>query len=40
LTSQTNIDPKTLHFVSVIYGIPKSKFKCYKRIRSMQGFRI
>ena len=39
LTRQAYIDPKTLHFISVIYGIPKSKFKCYRRIRSTQGFR-
>ncbi len=38
LTRQTYIDPKTHNFVSVIYGVPKSKFKCYRRKRSMQGF--
>ncbi|MFZ4400966.1 MAG: DUF6922 domain-containing protein [Bacteroidales bacterium] len=25
------IDPKTLVFISLILGIPKKKFKCYKR---------
>ncbi|MEI6696963.1 MAG: DUF6922 domain-containing protein [Bacteroidia bacterium] len=25
------LDPKTLQFVSVLFGIPKNKFKCYKR---------
>jgi len=24
------IDPKTLQFVSIIFGIPKKNFKCYK----------
>ncbi len=38
LTRQAYIDPKTLNFVSVIYCVPKSKFKCYRRKRSMQGF--
>jgi len=32
------LDPKTLNFISVIYGIPKSRFKCYKRRQLMPKF--
>ncbi|MDP1621413.1 MAG: hypothetical protein Q8M08_03650 [Bacteroidales bacterium] len=32
------LDPKTLNFISVIYGIPKSRFKCYKRRQSTPEF--
>ncbi len=26
------IDPKTLNFISLLFHIPKTKFKCYSRI--------
>ena len=29
------IDPKTLNFVSLVFDIPKTKFKCYTRNRSI-----
>ncbi|MEI6885339.1 MAG: hypothetical protein WCO02_12680 [Bacteroidota bacterium] len=38
LTTLAYLDPKTLNFISVIYGIPKSRFKCYKRRQSMPKF--
>ena len=28
------IDPKTLNFVSLLFQIPKTKFKCYTRAQS------
>jgi hypothetical protein len=28
------IDPKTLNFLSLLFRIPKTKFKCYSRKRS------
>jgi len=35
LTTLAWLDPKTLNFISVTYGIPKSRFRCYKRRLSM-----
>jgi len=32
------LDPKTLNFISIIYGIPKSRIRCYKRRQSMPKF--
>ncbi|MDA3942225.1 MAG: hypothetical protein PF694_01645 [Bacteroidetes bacterium] len=29
------IDPKTLNFVSLLFQIPKTKFKCYTRAQSI-----
>ncbi len=34
LTSLNYLDPKTLNFVSLIFSLPISSFKCYKRKRS------
>ena len=34
LTSLNYLDPKTLHFVALLFSIPLSSFKCYKRKRS------
>lgn len=31
LTNLNYIDPKTLNFVSLLFQVPKSKFKCYTR---------
>jgi len=32
-----DLDPKTLNFFSVIYNIPKDKFRCYTILQSNQG---
>lgn len=29
------IDPKTLNFISILFNIPKNKFKCYTREQLM-----
>ncbi len=31
LCSLNYLDPKTLNFVSIIFNIPKSRFRCYRR---------
>lgn len=31
-----HLDPKTLNFFSLIFQIPKTKFKCYTRKQSMK----
>jgi hypothetical protein len=33
LCGLNHMDPKTLNFCSVIFGVPKKKFKCYNRSR-------
>ena len=31
------LDPKTLNFCSVMFSVPKKKFKCYTRRQSIAG---
>ena len=38
LTGLAYIDRKTMNFISVRYGIPKSSFRCYRRMRSIPKF--
>ena len=34
LTGLNYLDPKTLHFVALLFSLPLSSFKCYKRKQS------